>query len=151
MFYWGGVKGGGLYLTHKPPLPLIQISCCLVLTLLMVDAGTKTSGMPVFDDIIWTLPCYRISLSFNSSWKHLHKNKCLSCSITEQNILLNAAYWQSLQTWRIQSVDGGNSFTVEHPKVAVVTREQAGFARSHYMIPHNISTKEKKQIHETIQ
>lgn len=42
-------------------------------------------------------------------------------------------------TCRIQSVEGRYSIAVEHPEMAVVTGEQAGFTRGDNMIAHNIT------------
>lgn len=43
-------------------------------------------------------------------------------------------------TCRIQSVESGHSITVKHPKMAIVTGEQAGFTWGHNMVAHNITT-----------
>lgn len=43
-------------------------------------------------------------------------------------------------TCGIQSVESGHSIAVKHPKMAIVTGEQAGFTGGHNMVAHNITT-----------
>lgn len=43
-------------------------------------------------------------------------------------------------TCGIQSVESGNSIAVKHPKMAIVTGEQAEFTGGHNMVAHNITT-----------
>jgi len=53
------------------------------------------------------------------------------------------------QTCCIQSIDGGHSFTVEHPEVTIVAGEQTGLAWGHHMISHNIPTECAERARET--
>lgn len=43
-------------------------------------------------------------------------------------------------TCGIQSVESGHSIAVKHPKMAIVTGEQARFTGGHNMVAHNITT-----------
>lgn len=45
-----------------------------------------------------------------------------------------------LLTCHIQSVESRHSLAVEHPEMAIVTGEQAGFTGGHHVIAHNITT-----------
>lgn len=52
-------------------------------------------------------------------------------------------------TCGIQSVEGGHSIAVKHPKMAIVTGEQAGFTGGHNMVAHNITTGGEGENKET--
>lgn len=52
-------------------------------------------------------------------------------------------------TCGIQSVESGHSITVKHPKMAIVTGEQAGFTGGHNMVAHNITTGGEGENKET--
>lgn len=52
-------------------------------------------------------------------------------------------------TCGIQSVESGHSIAVKHPKMAIVTGEQAGFTGGHNMVAHNITTGGEGENKET--
>lgn len=53
--------------------------------------------------------------------------------------LSERAVYTVLLTCRIKSIESRYSVTVEHPEMAIVAREQAGFTGSYHMIAYNVT------------